>query len=245
VRQYEALKQAAFGSELSYSTMDLIAQLTLLNYVDVPKIATITTFGKRILQVNKVYTDMISDTQIWINKKLMELLNARIRIYTQTAGALAEGKEEVSFPPGFAETLSGYFEAAGLPSELRGVLGSGSDASPAVLSINPEGLGFFGMTLTVGEKLDFVFFIDPLKVPAVFLRNGGNSGRSCSFKGRLSVITVPRDESAEARFNRIMDNLVKTGPYINLKISIKGDEVIIKNIRPLRRSFILFQSPGI
>jgi hypothetical protein len=241
--QYAALKKAAFDSLLNYSAMDLFAQVTLLNYVDVPKIATITSFGKQILQVNKVYTDMISDTQIWINQKLMELLKARIQSYTQIAAALARGEGEVPYPAGFAETIPGYLQAAGFPAELRGTFGNGSAASPAVLSINPEGIGFFGMALTVGEKPDIVFFIEPLNIPAaVFPRNGGKPGGNYSFKGRLSVITVTHDEEANEFFNRTMAGFVKAGKQINLDISVKGEKVIIKHRRLFRRSFMVFQN---
>ncbi|MDR1100467.1 MAG: hypothetical protein LBL28_08315, partial [Treponema sp.] len=241
--QYAALKRAAFDSLLNYSTIDLITRLTLLNYVEVPKIATITSFGRPILQVNKVYTDMISDTQIWINKKLIELLKARIRSYTQTAAALAAGEGEAAYPPGFAETIPGYLYAAGFPAELRGTFGNGDSASPAVLSINPEGIGFFGMTLTVGEKPDIVFLIEPLNIPAaVFSRKAGKPGGEYSFKGRLSVLTVTHDEAADEYFNQVLSEFVKVGMRINLNISIKGEKVVIKNIRPLRRNFMVFQN---
>ncbi|MDR0623340.1 MAG: hypothetical protein LBG10_02820 [Treponema sp.] len=243
VLQYEALKQAAFGSYLTYSSMDLFTRITLLNYVEVPKIATITSFGKRILQVNKVYTDWISDTQIWIDKKLIELLKIRIQSYTQTAAALAKGEGEVSFPPGFAETIPGYLRAAGFPGESRGIFGRGSDASPAVLTISPEGMGFFGMTLTVGEKPDFVFFIEPMNIPAVvFSRKGGKTGRAYSFKGRLSVISVSRGQEADAYFNRTIAGLAKAGKDINLEIRVKENEVLIKVPRPFFRDFVVFQS---
>jgi hypothetical protein len=241
--QYEALKQAAFGSLLNYSTTEMLAYLTLLNYVEVPKIATITSFGKRILQVNKVYTDMISDTHIWINKKLAELVKVRIQSYTQTAAALARGEGEVPYPPGFAETIPGYLHAAGFPSELRGTFGNGSGASPAVLSVHPEGIGFFGMTLAVGEKPDIVFFVEPLNIPAaVFSRKGGKSGGAYAFKGRLSVVTVAHDEAADAFFNRTMAGFVKAGKQINLDISVTGEKVVIKAPRLFRRSFIVFQN---
>jgi hypothetical protein len=242
VLQYEALKQAAFGSELTYSTMDLISRITLLNYVDVPKIATITSFGGRIIQVNKVYTDMISDTQIWINRKLIELLKTRILSYTQTAGALAKGEGEVSFPPGFAETIPGYLRAAGIPGESRGTFGGGSDASPAVLTVNPGGMGFFGMTLAVGEKPDFVFFIEPLNIPAAVFSKGGKAGRAYSFKGKLSVISVSRGEAEDEYFNRTIARFAKTGKDINLEIRVKGNEVVIKNPRPFHRGFVVFRS---
>jgi hypothetical protein len=245
VLQYEALKQAAFGSYLTYSVMDLHARIALLNYVEVPKIATITSFGKRILQVNKVYTDMISDTQIWINKKLIELLKIRIRAYTQTAEALARGEGKASFPPGFAETIPGYLQTAGLPGERRGSFGNGSDTSPAVLTINPGGMGFFGMTLAVGEKPDFVFFIEPLNIPAaVFSRRAGKAGGAYTFRGKLSVISVsPGDETA-AYFNRTIADLAKAGKDMTLRIRVKGNEVRITNPRPFRRDFVVFQSPA-
>jgi hypothetical protein len=243
VFQYEALKQAAFGSELTYSTMDFITRITMLNYVDVPKIATITSFGGRILQVNKVYTDMMSDTQIWINKKLIELLKTRIRFYTETAEALAKGAAAVPVSPGFAETIPGYLRAVGLPDESRGSFGGGSGASQAVLTINPGGMGFFGMTLTVGEKPDFVFFIEPLNIPAsVFSRKDGKAGRALTFRGRLSVISVsPGDETA-AYFNRTIAGLEKAGKDITLKIRVRGNDVRITNPRPFRRDFVLFQT---
>jgi hypothetical protein len=106
-------------------------------------------------------------------------------------------------------------------------------------------MGFFGMTLAVGEKPDFVFFIEPLNIPAaVFSRKGGRAGRAYSFKGRLFVVSVSRDQEADGYFNRTIARFAKVGKDINLDIRVHGNEVVIKHPRLFHRDFIVFQSSG-
>jgi hypothetical protein len=58
--------------------------------------------------------------------------------------------------------------------------------------------------------------------------------RGYSFKGKLTVLSVSGTEAGRAYFDRTIAPLAGKGKEINLDISIRGNEVVIKNTRPFR-----------
>ena len=77
----KSYKESAFAMNISYSLVDTLARLTLLNNVDIPKIKTMTRFGRRIVYVNKAFTDIVSDVRITAYRDLVKRLKARIAEY--------------------------------------------------------------------------------------------------------------------------------------------------------------------
>jgi hypothetical protein len=78
-----ASKEAASRVTNSYLAADFFSHITFLNYVDIPKIKTMTTFGKRIVLVNKGYSDTMFNTRIALYRELVKLLQARIKDYSR------------------------------------------------------------------------------------------------------------------------------------------------------------------
>jgi hypothetical protein len=244
VSEYESIKKTVFRSGIAYTAADFISHITLLNFLDIPKIATITSFGDDILSVNKAYTTMISDTQIWIDNKLLELLRIRVSVYTGLADELASGAEQVFLPPGYAESFSGYWEAAGLSSLISGSFGLGSSVLPAVLSVSEDEMGFFGFVISVGSDPDFTLFVDPANVPStIFSRGNLDAGeKAYTFRGRLYAGQVADRDSSRALFEETIVPYITSGKGIEVTVDFDGEELVIKSRRRFRRAFTIFSA---
>jgi hypothetical protein len=243
IAEYKSLKRAAFNLGMVYTNMDIISRITLLNFVDIPKIYTVTRFGKKIISVNKTYTDLISDNRIWIDSRLIELLDIRIKTYTEAAGRLAQGEPELVFPTGFAETAAGYWRVSGLPFELEGTFGSGPDEKPAFLSSELLEHGFFGWVLTASDDPLFSLLIEPENAARVILSRNGKTAQETPyrFKGALSVNSINPAEQGRAYYNRTLGPLFKEDGLLKVDISFDGKELIIKHRRFLGRDFMVFR----
>jgi hypothetical protein len=229
---------------MAYSAADFISRITFLNYIDIPKIATMTSFGDEILSVNKAYTTMVSDARIWIDSKLLELSRIRLSVYTALMEELAAGAEKVFLPPGYAETFSGYWEAAGLPSPLAGSFGINGDGLPAALSVPDDDVGIFGFVISVGRDPDFTLFIDPVNAPeAIFSRHGlGAAERAYTFTGRLYAGKVADRDSSRDLFERTIIPYITSNKGIEVTVNFDGEELVIKAKRRFRRAFTIFSA---
>ncbi|MDR0589819.1 MAG: hypothetical protein LBG25_04685, partial [Spirochaetaceae bacterium] len=246
VTEYKSLKRAVFNLGMVYTNMDIISRITLLNFVDIPKIYTITRFGKKIVSLNKTYTDLISDNRIWIDNKLIELLDIRIKTYTEAADRLARrGEPEFVFPAGFSETAAGYWRIAGLPFEMEGTFGSGTDEKPAFLSSELLEQGFFGWVLKTGASPLFSLLVEPEDAArTIFSRNGKSASETpYHFKGILSAYSINLGDTGGGRayYDRTIGSLIKDNGQLKVDISFDGKELIIKHRRFFGRDFIVFQ----
>jgi hypothetical protein len=241
--EYKTLKKSAFKLDMVYNNLDFISRITLLNFIDIPKIYTITRFGRKILTVNKTYTDLISDNRVWIDTKLIELLDMRIKAYTGLAARLARGEPAVVFPRGFAETAAGYWTRAGLPFEMRGSFGSGSEMMPASLTGELLEQGFFGWVLTVGDEGLFSLLVEPEDAAkTIFSRNGKTAlEEPYHFKGILSINSINLEGEGRAYFSRTIGSLSRSNERIKVDIRFDGEELVIKHRRFWGRDFIVFQ----
>jgi hypothetical protein len=80
-----AAKSAASKITNSYLAADFFSRITLLNHVDIPKIKTMTSFGKKIVRINQGYAETMFNTRIALYQDLVKLLQARIKEYTRMA----------------------------------------------------------------------------------------------------------------------------------------------------------------
>jgi hypothetical protein len=242
--EYRTIKKSAFKLDMVYSNFDFISRITLLNFIDIPKIYTITRFGKKILTVNKTYTDLISDNRIWIDTKLIELLNTRIKTYNDAAARLAQGERTVVFPAGFAETAAGYWSGAGLPFEMRGSFGSGSDTRAASLTGDLLEQGFFGWLLKIGDGESlFSLLVEPEDAAKTILSRHNKTAQEepYRFKGSLSVNSINLEGEGRAYFSRTIGSLHRSNERVKVDISFDGEELLIKHRRFWGKDFIIFQ----
>jgi hypothetical protein len=76
-----ASKEEASKITNSYLTADFFSHITFLKYIDLPKIKTMTSFGKRIVLINKGYSDTMYNTRLALYQDLVTLLQGRIKEY--------------------------------------------------------------------------------------------------------------------------------------------------------------------
>jgi hypothetical protein len=183
IDEAEQLKLLGFGVNFGYLPLDGIARISPLQFVDVPKIRTMTRFGARIVLLNSAYTYRISDIQRWVNQKIMDLLDLRIACYAELAKRLPEEGKSVSLPPWYSEGISAYWDIAGFPRKARGSFRlprlSRTEELPAVLTFTPleRGKQIFGWSLTVDSSPAFTLFIDPGKsFKTIYERKGKSPG---------------------------------------------------------------------
>ncbi|MDR0998687.1 MAG: hypothetical protein LBL70_06430, partial [Treponema sp.] len=85
IKDLERLRLLGFGINAGYLPLDGIARLSLLQFIDLPKIHTMTRFGAKIVLLNSAYTYRFSGIQTWANQKLISLLDLRIDCYAELA----------------------------------------------------------------------------------------------------------------------------------------------------------------
>ncbi|GHV68150.1 hypothetical protein AGMMS49928_06890 [Spirochaetia bacterium] len=138
-RQIRTLKWAGltvFKMNFGYLPAHYIARYSPLRFVDLPKIRTITEFGNRVVLENSSFISTVSDARIWVDEKIIALLDLRILYYED----LANG---ISHP--YSETTSGWWDIAGLPRSVSGHSVAGTSVaghfftmnSPAILTFVP------------------------------------------------------------------------------------------------------------
>jgi hypothetical protein len=243
ITEYAAMKKAAFNFNMVYTTLDFIGQISLLNFIDIPKIYTITRFGKRILKVNRTYTDLISDMRIWIDRNLIDLLDIRIKSYTLIAERIARGAPEAVLPAGFGENARGYWKIAALPVELAGTFNEGADALPAFLSSELLDQGFFGWILRIGEVPLFSFTVEIEDSPRIIYERNGKPAEAAPyhFRGTLSINMVSSQNEGRSYYNKTIAPFLGGGKRLKVDMRFDGKELLITYKRFLRRDIVIFR----
>ncbi|MDR2019779.1 MAG: hypothetical protein LBQ14_03345 [Treponema sp.] len=168
-----------------------------------------TNYGEKIVLANSFYTNRVSDTRIWIYQKIITLLGLRITCYEETAKQLSEGTSHVSLPAWYSDTITRYWDIAGLPHRIRGNISSPNGDIPAALQFhtgeeNGELLGWY---LSINGNTSFALFLDPRKnVGTIYSRQGKTPEQrrvkiDCTLyvnPGRTSV----QEQNSIGRFNR-------------------------------------------
>jgi hypothetical protein len=179
-------KLSALELDMLYIPLHYIARFSPLRFIDAPKIRTMTNYGEEIVLANSAYTDIISDTRIFVDKKIIELLDARILCYKDMAKKFKKTKEPVLVPRHFSETITGYWDIAGLPHKVAGEFSdlslSPPEKIPAVLTFakDKNGQEYFCWYLacsgsTVEENNSLLFFLDPRKSAKAIYSRGGKT----------------------------------------------------------------------
>jgi hypothetical protein len=165
-RQIAALrsdKSAAIRLDMIYIPLHYIVRITPLRFIDAPKIRTMTNYGEKIVLANSAYTGIISDTRIWVMRKIISLLETRINCYEEMAKQISNNSVNVSLPAYYSETTAGFWDIAGLPRSITGNFSGPNGEIPAALQFR-AGEGdekLLGWYLSIGNNQTFTFFLDP------------------------------------------------------------------------------------
>jgi hypothetical protein len=116
---------------------------------------------------------------MWEYEKIIELLEVRINCYEDMANALKKDVETAILPDWYSETITGYWDIAGLPRKISGTFFGPSLSPPeqisAVLTFPDDEAErkYFGWRFTARENSPFLFFIDPGKsAKTIYSRKG-------------------------------------------------------------------------
>jgi hypothetical protein len=264
IRSLEWSRLTAFKFNFGYIPAHYLALLTPLRFVDMPKIRTLTGFGDRIILTNSSYVYTTSNVRIWVYEKITELLELRLRYYNELAKKLSEipsdasGLTEISFPHGYSENISGYWDIAGLPRVVSGTFfspgsGQGQAPIPAVLSFihpgaEPEPWGWY---FSIGETpsssmadTSFSVFIDPLKSPGTIYSRGGKAPGEKKLRLDCVIYLNPGlNSSAE---QEIIDRILKPFVAVNdrgikARISFDGRAFEIRQYPAANANSLIFR----
>jgi hypothetical protein len=206
-------KFAAIRLDMVYLPLHYIARFTPLRFIDVPKIRTLTNYGEKIVLTNSMYINSISDTRIWVCQKTIALLEVRINCYEEMVKQLSEGAFYVSIPAWYSDTVTGYWDIAGLPHGITGNFSAPTGDIPATIQFhtgeeNGELLGWY---LSIGNNDSFTLFLDPKKsAETIYLRQGKKPEQyrvkiNCTLyvnPGMTSALERNIVEKSIKRFNR-------------------------------------------
>ncbi|MDR1420295.1 MAG: hypothetical protein LBI86_07975 [Treponema sp.] len=241
---------SAVGFGMVYMPLHYLIISTPLRFLDVPKIRTITSHGESIVMANSVYIDMISNARVWIDRKIIDFLDVRIKCLEDMDAQFAKGAETVPVPPWYSEEVAGYWDIAGLP---RGIAGTfyGSSASragriPAVLNFREnEGRNEpFGWYLSLGEESPFFLFIDPRNSLKTIYSRGGRTPeqRAVRLDCTLHINPSLNDDLEREIAERCLVPLRRMDREgINARIVFDGNTFEIRTYPPAGSGALLFR----
>ncbi len=223
IADYNRSIKTAQRSKNVYSAFSVLTHATLLYRIDFPKIYTLTRFGNSILETQTETVQLVSGTRIWLDQKLLELLELRIKAYSGIQNALASGAASAKLPPYYAENFSGYWGVAGLPLTIDGIFQT--EHSPSYrgrLSADPLTREFPGWTLEIGERGEFVFLVELENAAKTIFEQKGefSSDKPWQFNGKIHLTSAGNGEDDRYIYESYIKNFV---PQEGLAVRIQWD----------------------
>ncbi len=212
IAEFTRLRNTMGRSRVAYSAFHALAHATQLFRVDFPKVYTLTRFGNEIFASNNATVNAVATSRIWIDEKLLELVELRLDAYRDAAARLARGRESVTLPGNYADDLRGYWEIAGLPTAAAGrsvAATNGKESFVAKISDEPVLNGFPGWILEMGGGA-CTFLVEAKKAASVISSRRGSPSPSRPLKMKGLVHLVAAESSSEAK--RAYDAFVD--PYV-------------------------------
>jgi hypothetical protein len=235
-------KSAAIGLDMFYLPLHYIVRYSPLRFLDLPKVRTMTSYGDKIVLANSAYVDTISTARSWVDKKIMELLDVRIACYEDMA-------KSVSMPRWYSDTISGYWDIAGLPSRIEGAFFTPSPVSteqiPAVLTFRRDNTGqeYFGWQLAMGDR-SFFIFIDPQKSAKTIYKRGGKSPERQPIQLDCMLYVNPAANSAAEKniIDRCLTPFTRADRQgVGARITFDGDTFEIREYPAAHGSNLIFR----
>jgi hypothetical protein len=252
-------------STTTYLPAHYSALLSLLRFVDMPKIRAIIKFGDRVVLENSSYIYSASGARIWVYEKIIGLLEVRLRCYNELikefSGADSDTPDTagVSFPRWYSENISGYWDIAGLPRIIPGSFfgpesGPGRTRIPAVLSFVPSGEEpeLFGWYFSIGESAasagadnSFSIFIDPLKSAGTIYSRKGKTPeeKTVQLDGVLYVKPGTNSPVEQDVIDRILNPFVnETDRGVKVRIRFDGEVFETREYPASHSSSLVFRA---
>jgi hypothetical protein len=220
-------KAAAILLDMVYIPLHYIARFTPLRFIDAPKIRTMTNYGENIVLANSFYANRVSDIRIWVYQKIITLLELRIKCYEEIAKQLLEGASHVSIPAWYSDTVTGYWDIAGLPHRITGNFSTLNGNIPAALQFHTEeeNGGLLGWYLSINGNNSFALFLDPKKSAETIYSRQGKPPEQYRVKINCTLYVNPGRTNAPER--NIIENSISRFNRLDqegIDISITFDE---------------------
>jgi hypothetical protein len=126
-----------------------------------------TSYGEKLVLANSAYVYTVTNAQIRLYERTIELLETRILCYGNLAKRRLRSSTNIEIPPWYSDNISDYWEIAGLPRTISGTffspgIGDFSVQVPATLSIVPSPVeqAISGWFFSIGESNNFSIFIE-------------------------------------------------------------------------------------
>ncbi len=234
IKDYSKSLRKASTSRAAYSTFNALTHITFLYLIDFPKIYTVSRFGNSIMKTSEISVNLISGTRIWVDKKLLEMIDLRIEAYEEMAEELKSGKSPVILPPNFSETCIGYWELAKLPKKMRGefvLFAENITKSTAYLKPDLIESDFPGWIINIGEgETGFTVMIE-LNEPLTIISERYDipaSDKPYVFKGNLFIVSTSFNEDTKELYSETIEKLYND-KGIPVKIHWNGKEFLIRS----------------
>ncbi|MDR2607356.1 MAG: hypothetical protein LBC57_03105 [Treponema sp.] len=245
-------KISAIGLDMIYIPFHYTVRYTPLRYVDTPKMRTMTSYGDEIVLTNSAFIDLTSDTRIWIDEKVIGLLETRIIMFEDMAKQFEKKGEPAAVPGWFSETITSYWDIAGLPHKIQGTFYNPvlpllpAEQIPAVLTFKQDEAdqGYFGWYLSIGEAASFSLFIDPRKSAKTIYSRKGKTPQEKKVKLDCTLYANPVLNSAVERdiAERCLVPFGRPdGKGIDVRIVFDGDIFEIWEYPAMHSSTLIFR----
>ncbi|MDR2304751.1 MAG: hypothetical protein LBE10_09215 [Treponema sp.] len=245
-------KKFAVGLDIIYMPFHYTVRYSPLRFIDVPKMRTLTSYGDEIVLTNSAFIDLISDTRIWIDKKIIDLLEIRILMFEDMAKQFEKNRKPAAIPDWFSETITSYWDIAGLPHEIPGTFYSPvllpfpSEQIPAVLTFKKDEAneGYFGWYLSIGETASFSLFLDPQKsAKTIYSRKGKTPQEEtvkldCTLYANPAVNTAMEQDIVE---RCLAPFIMPAREGIDVQVIFDGNTFEIREYPPMHSSALIFR----
>lgn len=165
IRMYESYRISSAVSGKTYSVFNAISHVTLLYLVNFPKINTITRHGSAIMRGNAKNIAFVNESKYRMYKKIMELLDIRIEVYTALNDARETGSRANERLAMFSESFRGYYSLTGIPKTVKGVWYTSRAPVPCLTSAELLDFGLPILRVTTQSSPSEVYLIDFKNLP--------------------------------------------------------------------------------
>jgi hypothetical protein len=245
-------KISAIGLDMIYMPFHYTVRYSPLRFIDVPKMRTLTSYGDEIVLTNSAYIDVISETRIWVDEKIIDLLETRILMFEDMAKQFEKNRKPAAIPDWFSETITSYWDIAGLPRKIPGTFYTPvlpllpSEQIPAVLTFKEDEAdqGYFGWYLSVGETASFSLFLDPRKSAKTIYSRKGKTPRKKTVKLDCTLYANPAVNTAIEQdiIEHCLAPLIVPGREgIDVRIIFDGDTFEIWEYPAMRKDALIFR----
>jgi hypothetical protein len=246
IKELRSDKFAAIQLDMIYIPIHYIVRFTPLRFIDAPKIRTMTNYGEKIVLANSFYANRVSDTRIWVCQKIIALLEVRIRCYEEIAKQLSGETFHVLIPAWYSDTVTGYWDIAGLPHRITGNFSTPNGNIPAALQFhtgeeNGELLGWY---LSLNNNDSFALFLDPKKSAETIYSRQGKPPEQRRVKINCTLYVNPGRTSAPER--NIIENSIRRfnrpdQEGIDISITFDGENFEIRESPPRHGDTLIFR----